>query len=279
MHGGAISPERILSDVERLERGTLTMIQQCLYLQPFATKVLIAACISQFAIILACTASLADDQPVPSVASQMESLQWSFEETLNAIANTAKTAVEPLASSITGTFPLSDDTPGEFIYDPLTRKSRHNRQSVSFSESHESSRPLVYKLPRSLWENASSGFTLECFIHPADEAGNNALICGFPGAEKSSSQLALEWNWNPNHHVTFHGFGYRMTDGRQERFPVGHYLSTSRLNREKNPWRHLALVYDRQASMLTCWIDYHLSKSTEIKDLTTQSLGDFYIGE
>lgn len=279
MHGGAISPDRILSDVERLEGGTLPMIQRrLLCLQSIATKVLIAACISQFAYIMACTASLADDQPAPIATGEVETLLWSFEDKLAAVSNTTKILLEPLSSSVTGIFPMNDDTPGEFIYDPLTRKSRHNRHSVSFSESHESSRPLVYELPRSLWEKASRGFTLECFIHPADEAGNNALICGFPGAEKSSSQLALEWNWNPNHHVTFHGFGYRMPDGRQERFPVGHYLSSSRLQREKNPWRHLALVYDREASMLTCWIDYHLSKSIEVKGSPIPSLGNFYIG-
>lgn len=66
--------------------------------------------------------------------------------------------------------------------------------------------------------------------------------------------------------------------GTWSRWAAGHYLSSTRLARETDAWRHVAVVYDADSRRVTCWVDYHLARSIAVSEPPIWDPGPFFIG-
>lgn len=201
-------------------------------------------------------------------------VRWTFERTDSSEGQAivqARRAGEPVKT-------YSDEVPGAFVYDPLSKTSRANHASAVFHGADQTSDALVTPLDFTELGLRSGSLSIEAFVKPDPEARGNALIVGKSAKSKAGSEIFLEWHHLANHGVTFHGGHYRGPDAGANRFPTGHYLSTSRLIGEDPRWRHVAIVYDSHAKTVTCWVDYHLSHVISLEHLPKWDDGEFLIG-
>ena len=72
----------------------------------------------------------------------------------------------------------SDDVPGAFIYDPLTRQSRANGASAVFGSDERSPEALAVDLDFSRAGLAGQSVTIECFVKPDASARGDAWLAG-----------------------------------------------------------------------------------------------------
>lgn len=180
------------------------------------------------------------------------------------------------AARCTGGSPAgySDDLPGAVIYDPLTQKSRSNLASALFA-GNEALAVDVDFVKAGL---AGQSMTIECFAKPAPGARGDAWLAGKSRTGNAGAELSVEWHELRQHGQTFHGGAYAAPGKRPSRWVVGHYLSSSRLTRDSDTWRHVAVVYDADAGTVTGWVDYHLVQSIKAAGPPAWDEGPFRIG-
>ena len=213
-----------------------------------------------------------------AILQAQEVARWSFEKT--DAAQTTVPGAKVSSQRVPGAKPVfSQDLPGAFIYDPLTRKSRPNTASAVFTGSESKSDAVQAVTNFQALKLAGESLTIEGFLKPAPEAGMNAWLFGKSRTSKDGSELALQWHRINNANTTFHGAEVTIPNAAPQRFPVGHYSSTTRLGGDGNArWRHMAFVYDAQAKTATCWLDYHLSRTVTIDTPLEWDDGPFLIG-
>jgi hypothetical protein len=96
-----------------------------------------------------------------TVAKSQEIARWSFEQSDEA-AGPAKISSRRVPN-VTSEF--SDDVPGAYLYDPLTKRSRPNTASAKFNGSDQKSDAVIADLKDSIQANQS--LTIEAFIKPS----------------------------------------------------------------------------------------------------------------
>ena len=212
-----------------------------------------------------------------STLKAQEVVRWAFERTDSAkvLVKGTKVSSQRVARAPSA---FSDDLPGAFIYDPLSQQSRPNTASAAFAGSDQKSDAVQAATNFKALGLAGMSVTIEGFLKPAPEAGLDAWLFGKSRLSPAGSELALQWFRIHNANTTFHGAEITTSNGQRERFPVGHYSSTTRLGENNNRWRHMAFVYDAKAQTATCWLDYHLSKTIPITTPLEWDNGPFLIG-
>lgn len=172
----------------------------------------------------------------------------------------------------------ADEVPGAFIYDPLSKTSRANHASAVFRGSKQTSEALITDLDFAKLGLQNSSLSIEAFVKPDPEVRGDTWLVGKSAKGAAGSEISLEWHHIANHGVTFHGGHYRGTNAGANRFPTGHYSTTSRLVGDDPRWRHVAIVYDSVAKTITCWVDYHLSHVINVEQPPKWDDGAFLIG-
>lgn len=212
---------------------------------------------------------------VPLPLSAQEVARWSFEGSdLATGPGGATTTPRELAS----TEAFSDDVPGPFVYDPLSKESRPNRSSGSFAGGAEPSRPVIGQVDFAATGLGAGSFTLEAFVRPAHGARGDAWIAGKTRATEAGSEAALQWHFLNNSNQTWHGAQIAWPEAGAKRWSAGHYSSSTRLDDESVTWRHLALVYDAEKHAAACWVDYHLLAQMPVDKPLKFDDGPFVIG-
>lgn len=212
---------------------------------------------------------------LPALGQEM--VRWAFEksdEPNEKIMGTATTKRRAAPADQA----FSDDVPGPFIYDPLSQSSRLNRSSASFRPNDPNSRHLASTIDLAKADLKGRSVTIEAFIKPDPDARGDAWIAGKSRAGMTGSELSLQWVHLPNHGQTWHGFGATPPNGNGPRLPAGHYSSSTRLDPQVQAWRHVAVVYDVDKKSVTCWVDYHLSRSIPLEKELDWDDGSFFIG-
>jgi len=211
-----------------------------------------------------------------NAARAQEMVRWSFENSDRAITR-LQDRVELMGSDANESA-FSDNTPGKFIYDPLTRESRANATSRRFAGSERTSQAVSYRFDPSGLALDAKGLTIEAFIQPHVMARGDAWIAGFTRKSAEASELALQWIELRNSHQTWHGAEVTAPQSQTQRWPVGHYSSSTRLDSRVEAWRHVAVVYDNTRKVATAWVDYHLSQSVPVAAAMHWDGGNFLIG-
>lgn len=206
------------------------------------------------------------------VARSQEIARWSFENSDRAIGE-AKISSQRLPNVASE---YSADVPGAYLYDPLTKQSRANSASGKFNGSDQKSDAVVAGLTDSLQPNQS--LTIEAFVKPSQQAGGNSWLVGKSRAADDRGELALQLVYLNNSNQTWHGAEVSTRAGSADRFPVGHYSSSTRLDSDVSAWRHLAVSYDCETKNVTAWVDYHLSHTVTLPEPLIWDAGSFLIG-
>jgi len=145
---------------------------------------------------------------------------------------------------------VSDETPGPFVYDPLSGRAHENRTSLRFEPADDGAAHVTVRLPGGGLES----FTLEAFVQPAAGLAGNLPIAVLTGAgDAAAPEAGLVTD--REHQYTWLGALWRGPDGKGDRWNVGYYLGSGRLTKETS-WRHVALVYDAEARRFTFWLDH-----------------------
>lgn len=208
---------------------------------------------------------------VPGIAiSGDEVLRWSFERT-----DAATPAREPQPPA--GAY--SELVPGPFIYDPLTQTSRPNTVSRALSGNPRKSDGLQVSVDFNTLGLNDQSITIEAFVrHDPQAGGGDAWLAGKSRTSPQGSELALQWFELRNSNQTWHGLEFVAPDQNPQRFPIGHYSSSTRLAGDVDRWRHVAAVYDATAKTVTGWVDYHLSRTAAVEVPLTWDDGPLLIG-
>ena len=207
-----------------------------------------------------------------TVAGSQEIARWSFERSDEA-AGPAKISSQRVPSA---TSEFSNDVPGAWLYDPLTKRSRANTASAKFNGSDQKSDAIIADLKGTIKSDQS--LTIEAFIKPSQQAGGNSWLVGKSRAAADGGELALQLVYLNNSNQTWHGAEVSTKAGSADRFPVGHYSSSTRLDSDVSAWRHLAVSYDAQTKQVTAWVDYHLSHTIKLDEPLAWDAGSFLIG-
>lgn len=207
-----------------------------------------------------------------TAARAEEIARWSFEQSDEATG--AEKIISRRVPNANSEF--SNDVPGAFLYDPLTQRSRANTASAKFSGSDQKSDAVIADLGDSIPSNQS--LTIEAFIKPLKEAGGNSWLVGKSRAAPNGGELALQLVYLNNANQTWHGAEVSTQAGSADRFPVGHYSSSTRLDSDVSAWRHMAVSYDARTRQATVWVDYHLSHTIKLDKSLTWDAGSFLIG-
>ena len=151
----------------------------------------------------------------------------------------------------------SADVPGRFIYDPLTQRSSPNAASAEFSGSE-----IAVPMDGAKTALAGKSVTIEAFVRPGEN--KDAVLAMKSRASDAASQLGIELIELRNDHQTWHGASVVAPDGQPLRWSAGHYSSSTRLSKDEDAWRHIAVVYDAGAGTATCYVDYHLTAAKPV---------------
>jgi len=236
-------------------------------------------CIVSIRIALLCAIpSLAADQRRRDFepATRETVAYWSFDRLDSTVAPSP--ALESGRRVGGGSSRYSEDVPGVFIYDPLTQQSRTNLASAVFAGERDKSDALRVELDFAQAGLAGQSVTIEAFVKPDPSAAGDAWLAGKCRDSDAGAELAVEWFELRNDHQTWHGAAFALPGERPRRWPVGHYSSTTRLSRETDAWRHVAVVYDAVAGTVTGWVDYHLTRSEKVSQPLLWDNGPFFIG-
>jgi|GEM_PF-2024780 len=209
-------------------------------------------------------------------AFAQEVARWSFERTDVATPNEKIDSKRSTSAALSTTAMYSDDCPGAFVYDPLTKRSRSNAASGRFDGSERKSNAVVINLGEAL--KAKQSLTIEAFVKPSPQAGGDAWLVGKSRTLPSNGELALNLVYLQNANQTWHGAEVSTHAGSTERFAVGHYSSSTRLDPKVRAWRHMAISYDAATKVVTAWVDYHLSHSITLEKPLSWDEGSFLIG-
>ncbi len=207
-----------------------------------------------------------------TVARSQEIARWSFEQTDEA-TSAAKISSRRLPNVASE---FSDDVPGVYLYDPLTKQSRANSASGKFNGSDQKSDAVIADFTNSLQPNQS--LTIEAFIKPSQQAGGNSWLVGKSRNAADRGELALQLVYLNNSNQTWHGAEVSTQAGSTDRFPVGHYSSSTRLDSDVTAWRHMAVSYNADTKMVTAWVDYHLTHTVTLQEPFIWDAGSFLIG-
>lgn len=168
---------------------------------------------------------------------------------------------------------LSSETPGSFLYDPITRRSHRNEHSLDCTGGDE---PVLELNASTLKLNGS--FTVECYLKPT-EAREAAAVAKLRQTEDAASwSLGLDPFWA--HNQWYFKAGVVGPKSRGQQVGAGYYGSTAQWKGKDDPdgWRHLALVWNAGTKKATVWIDHYLSGSESATDLQILDDGAFVIG-
>lgn len=208
---------------------------------------------------------------IPGVAlSADEVIRWSFERT-----EAATPAMGPAVAPAN----YSELVPGAFIYDPLTQTSRPNSASRALTGGERKSDGLQVSVDFAQLGLKDQSITIEAFVrHEPQAGGGDAWLAGKSRTSPQGSELALQWFELRNSNQTWHGLEFVAPGRNPERFPIGHYSSSTRLAGDVDRWRHVAVVYDATAKTVTGWVDYHLSRSATVEVPLAWDDGPLLIG-
>jgi hypothetical protein len=212
-----------------------------------------------------------------SAGSAQSIVHWTFDRTT---APVSAVSIQPhdAPAGVPRQTSFRNSVPGRFIYDPLTQTSRTNQASLPFGGSGAAANLLAFELDFQKAGLAGQSLTLEAFVKPSTNAFGNAWLAGKSRTTEAGSELSLEWHELPNSGQTWHGAAFATPGTPPRRFAVGHYSSSTRLQREVDDWRHVAVVYDAATGSVTCWVDYHLTRTESVATPLAWDAGPFRIG-
>ncbi len=125
---------------------------------------------------------------------------------------------------------------------------------------------------------AGQSVTVECFVKPD---ARPAAMRGWRASRATARPARSCPSSGMNCGSTIKRGMERITlspGERPVRCAAGHYLSSTRLTGDATPWRHVAVVYDKDAGSVTCWVDYHLAQSVKAEKPPEWDSGPFLIG-
>lgn len=164
----------------------------------------------------------------------------------------------------------SNDVPGAFIYDPIAGTSHPNARSASFPGKKDDPSAQV---PVAV----DGALTIEAFVKADAVRGISPGIAWKSRQSDAATELGVGLVELRNFNQTWHGALLTPAGGRTVRWHVGHYSSTTRLQKE-SLWRHVAVVYDPAAKRATCYVDYHLVASQLLESPLKWDAGPLVIG-
>ena len=144
------------------------------------------------------------------------------------------------------------DAPAKFVYSPIAGFSVENRGSIQLSSKHE-------------MEMVQGSFTFEAYLRPNSVPNRVVpiLCASVEGEEETRCFAGLRWLYNFKQ-CYWGGGATPEVGGNPTLFSTGHYVSISRLSEKTIGWRHLALVYDADAMMISVYLDHWQKTSYQL---------------
>ena len=167
------------------------------------------------------------------------------------------------------------ESPAKYVYDPLTKSSRVNLGSRRFDGDAKSGAYLELPFdPKKM----TGSFTVEMFVKFDEEPKHTMFAVSKSRKTDTTAEWAIGARYLNQFHQTYFGASVTPPKSPRKEWSTGHYVTLSRITKESLQWRHIALVYDADRKVMTCFTDYWCHQEQALDAALTFDDGALHIG-